>query len=227
MTTRSRSIRSVAPVRRRPELTWEEFSRHWREEHAAIARRMPGLAAYTQAHIDPEEQPAGRPHSWRHDGVPLATFADLAAIEMLRESPEYQEEAVPDEAAFTDRASMSPVLLVESFGGPPESRTSDGRTLFVFASTVGVDEGSGRRLVAALSAIPGAEVALAHRWSVALDADSGLGGREVPARSWDGMLEVWFPDVASARDVAGRIASDQRALPFPVSCTVGRENRVF
>ncbi|GGJ40999.1 EthD domain-containing protein [Streptomyces brasiliensis] len=219
-------IRSVAPVRRRRGLDWAEFSRHWREEHAAIARRLPGMVGYTQGHAIPEEQPQERPASWEYDGVALASFPDLGAIEVLRSHPDYRARAVPDEAEFTDRSSMAAVLLAHCFGEAPDP-VADGRTLMVFARTASTGERAGRTLVRALDAVPGADAAIGHRWSTAMDADPGLSPRGASDRPYSGLLEAWFRDAASAAEVALAVAADAALLPLKVSCLVVRENRVI
>ncbi|WP_081239523.1 EthD domain-containing protein [Streptomyces viridosporus] len=218
-------IRSVAPVRRRRGLDWAEFSRHWREEHAEIAKRLPGMVGYTQGHAIPEEQPARRPVSWEYDGVPLASFPDLAAIGTLRSHPDYRARAVPDEAEFTDRAGMAAVLLAHRFGEAPDP-VAGGRTLMVFARTADLGEAAGRALIGALGAVPGADAALGHRWSAALDADPGLSPRGTADRPYDGLLEVWFPAAAPATGVARAVADDPALLPFEAFCLVVYENRV-
>ncbi|MFI8089459.1 EthD domain-containing protein [Streptomyces sp. NPDC086080] len=219
-------IRSVAPVRRREGLDWAEFSRHWREEHAVIARGLPGMTGYTQGHAIPGEQPADRPPTWAYDGVPLASFPDLAAIGTLRAHPDYLGRAVPDEERFTDRAGMAAVLLEHCFGAAP-APVPGGRTLMVFTRVDDADEEAGRALAGALEAVPGADAALGRRWSTALDVDPGLSPRGAETRRpYDGLLEVWFPSAAPATRVAQEVASDPALLPFEVFCLVVRENRV-
>ena len=44
-------VRNFTLLTKREDLTLEEFRRHWREVHAPIARRLPGLRAYTQHHV--------------------------------------------------------------------------------------------------------------------------------------------------------------------------------
>ncbi|MEF9901660.1 EthD domain-containing protein [Streptomyces sp. P9-A2] len=219
-------IRSVAPVRRRADLDWAEFSRHWREEHAAIACGLPGMVGYSQGHAIPDEQPVGRPPDWEYDGVPLASFPDLAAIGTLRAHPDYLGRAVPDEALFTDRSSMTAVLLAHCFGEAPEHPTPGGRTLMVFARTGAAGEPAGRALAGSLGALPGAGSALGHRWSAALDADPGLSPRGAADRPYDGLLEVWFPSAAPATRAAQAVADGPALLPFQVFCLVVREERV-
>lgn len=220
-------IRSIAPVRRRFDLDWPEFSRHWREEHARIARDMPGMSAYVQGHARPEDQPLGRPESWAYDGVPFASFADLAAIDQMRRSSGYLTRAVPDEAEFVDRSHMSAVLMVDSFGSRPAGLSSaNWRTLLVFARSGRGDEAAGRALVAGLDGYLDEARPLSCRWSVALDADPGLGVPVQAHTAFVGLLEVWFAEGVDATAVAGRIASDSGSLPVDVVCLVVQENEV-
>lgn len=45
-------IKSISLVHRRPELTIEEFNRHWKEQHGPLAAKMiPGLRRYVQNHL--------------------------------------------------------------------------------------------------------------------------------------------------------------------------------
>ncbi len=219
-------IRSVAPVRRRPNLDWAEFSRHWREEHAAIARRMAGMTGYVQGHVHPEDQPPGRPDDWAYDGVPFAAFPDIAAIEEMRTSPDYQAMAVPDEEAFLDRSAMAAVLLVDSFGGPPADELGpDSRTLLVLTRGAGTGEAAGRALLEAL--VPMVATSIAHRWSVALDSDPRLSPASSVGRPFDGLLELWFPDGADATRAADGIVAGDSPLFSDVFCLVVRENVVI
>ena len=44
-------IKALVLVYRRPDLSWDEFSRYFREVHGPLARQLPGLRHYTQHHI--------------------------------------------------------------------------------------------------------------------------------------------------------------------------------
>lgn len=44
-------IKSISLLTRRPELTHEEFVRHWVEVHAPLAHAVPRLRRYVQSHI--------------------------------------------------------------------------------------------------------------------------------------------------------------------------------
>ena len=47
-------IKSISLLTRRPELTHEEFVRHWVEIHAPLAHAVPGVRRYVQNHIQGE-----------------------------------------------------------------------------------------------------------------------------------------------------------------------------
>ena len=59
-------IRRVSLVRKRPELTREEFIARWTGEHADIAKRLPGLRGYVIHVLDGEAPPV--------DGIAVTTF---------------------------------------------------------------------------------------------------------------------------------------------------------
>ena len=52
-------IKRIAVLTRRPELSREEFARHWREMHGELSRRVPNMLRYVQ-NLVTEEVP--HPH---------------------------------------------------------------------------------------------------------------------------------------------------------------------
>ena len=47
-------VKLIYCITRKPELSVEEFQRYWRETHAPIAARIPGVRRYVQCHTLPE-----------------------------------------------------------------------------------------------------------------------------------------------------------------------------
>ena len=45
-------IKSISLLTRRPELTHDQFMRHWVEIHAPLAHAVPGMRRYVQNHIE-------------------------------------------------------------------------------------------------------------------------------------------------------------------------------
>jgi len=59
-------IRRFSLVRKRPELSREEFLARWTGEHVEIAKQLPGLRGYVIHIIDAEAPP--------YDGIAITTF---------------------------------------------------------------------------------------------------------------------------------------------------------
>lgn len=73
-------IRRVSLVRKRPELTREEFLALWAGEHADIAKRLPGLRGYVIHVLDGEAPPV--------DGIAITTFDSREDAERAFADPE-------------------------------------------------------------------------------------------------------------------------------------------
>lgn len=67
-------VKSIVMLRRRPDLTHEEFDRHWREVHAPLVLQLPGIRRYVQ---NRPIEVGGEPP---HDGVSEVWFEDLEAL---------------------------------------------------------------------------------------------------------------------------------------------------
>ena len=73
-------VKVVAFIRRRPELTREEFLRFWQEEHPALVSRLPGLRGYKQS-------PAiAHRTEWPWDGCAELWFDSVADVRRAFES---------------------------------------------------------------------------------------------------------------------------------------------
>jgi uncharacterized protein (TIGR02118 family) len=59
-------IRRFSLVRKRPELSQDEFLERWTGEHVEIARRLRGLRGYVIHILDGDERP--------YDGIAITTF---------------------------------------------------------------------------------------------------------------------------------------------------------
>jgi uncharacterized protein (TIGR02118 family) len=83
----SDSLKLIAFLTRKPDLTPAAFQRHWREVHAPLVARSPGVRRYVQSHTRLGGYAAGRTPPY--DGVPLVWFDDEAALRAAFETPEY------------------------------------------------------------------------------------------------------------------------------------------
>lgn len=94
------ALKIVSFIRRRTDLSLEQFSAYWRtihKEHALALVRAGFFRGYIQNHAF-ALQPDGLERI--ADGSPELWIDDLAALERLLASPEYREGAGPDEANF-------------------------------------------------------------------------------------------------------------------------------
>ncbi|HZT89134.1 MAG TPA: EthD family reductase [Stellaceae bacterium] len=82
-------IKSLSLLTRKPDLTHEEFMRHWVEVHAPLAHAVPGLRRYVQNHIVEERTRPDIPTAdVAIDGIAELWFDDRAAMDRANASPE-------------------------------------------------------------------------------------------------------------------------------------------
>lgn len=98
-------IKRVALLRRRPDLTAEEFARHWREVHTKLALEMGGMTRYVINIVDRQQSP----------DAPIDGFSELwwRDLETMRAAfnTEAGRRLKADEANFTD--GQVQVIVVE------------------------------------------------------------------------------------------------------------------
>jgi uncharacterized protein (TIGR02118 family) len=82
-------IKSLGLLTRRPELTHEQFVKHWLEIHAPLAYAVPGVRRYVQNHIIEERTRPDIPTTEvAIDGIAELWFDDRTAMNLANASPE-------------------------------------------------------------------------------------------------------------------------------------------
>ncbi len=82
-------IKSIGLLTRKPELTHEQFMKHWVEIHAPLAHAVPGVRRYVQNHIVEERTRPDIPTTdVAIDGIAELWFDDRAAMNRANASPE-------------------------------------------------------------------------------------------------------------------------------------------
>ena len=94
-------LKIVFLVHRRPEMEPQNFRRYWKDTHAPIAARLPGLRKYVQNHS--AAAPDGTPPTY--DGFAEMWRDDAQAMEQSLASPEGQA-ALADAGKFIDLERM-------------------------------------------------------------------------------------------------------------------------
>jgi len=112
-------IRTIGFLKRRQDLTEEQFYEHWEKKHAPLVAPWllrNGVTAYTQVHTSSYFKslwPPSRgtpPLEW--DGFAILEFASLADYERSADEAYYAEVVEPDERRFIDKA----VWETQAFG---------------------------------------------------------------------------------------------------------------
>jgi uncharacterized protein (TIGR02118 family) len=82
-------IKSISLLTRRPELTHEQFVRHWVEIHAPLAHAVPGMRRYVQNHIlGTRARPDIPETDVAVDGIAETWFDDRESMARANASPE-------------------------------------------------------------------------------------------------------------------------------------------
>ena len=90
-------VHLLIAFKRKDGLSRAEFSRHWREIHAPLAKQMPGLRRYIQNH-----SPTILSRSLAYDGVVEIWMDTEEAITAAFNSKEYRASAYADEPNFAN-----------------------------------------------------------------------------------------------------------------------------
>ena len=104
------AVKGVEFFTRKPDLTVEDFQRYWRETHAALAAKIPGVGRYVVSATRASAYAAGRTPPY--DGVALMWFNSPDALKSAAASPEYQA-LIADRANFLSAAHPPFILTRE------------------------------------------------------------------------------------------------------------------
>lgn len=102
-------IALIVAARRRPDLTREEFVRHWIEKHAPLVLSVPEFARYLKRYVlhpfaeDPDGHDLVLGIGSDYDGVGELWFEDHASMVAAFSEPRYLEIIRVDEDRFLDR----------------------------------------------------------------------------------------------------------------------------
>ena len=117
-------------LRRRPDLTAEQFRSHWLKVHGPLAARLPGLRRYHQNHVVDASQLAidHARGTWEVDGFSQLWFDDVDAMRRAVASPELRPD-LPDIANFCADVKLvfcqpNVVVPVAADAGPLVKRMS-------------------------------------------------------------------------------------------------------
>ena len=109
-------IKFTIILRRRPDLTHQQFVEHHRQVHAPLFSSLPEVKQHVRRYVqchDTGDQLPGLPPS-NIDGSTELWFDDLAGLVSVFESQRYMELIRPDEATFLDLPASEFLLATEN-----------------------------------------------------------------------------------------------------------------
>jgi uncharacterized protein (TIGR02118 family) len=111
MSKDSGDVKGVEFFTRKPGMSVEDFQRHWRTTHAALATKIPGVGRYVVSATRPSAYTAGRAPAY--DGAALMWFESMDALKTAGGSVEYKA-MVADRAQFL-APGQPPFLLTKEY----------------------------------------------------------------------------------------------------------------
>ena len=178
-------MKLIGFIRRRSDLDFEAFSRHWRTTHRMHAEKLrPWLNGYVQAHYRPGPLPGVQRPA---DGSPILWVDGPETMLALASSEECRSGAIPDEALFMEGASSG--LAVEPVVVLPATGTA-AVTLMLFAHG---RPGTPRATLEGDWLCP-------TRYACSRTVNHAVAGQDIdPAFAFDAIEEIGWPDEATFR----------------------------
>jgi len=102
--------------KRKPDLTYEQFSHHWRNVHGPLIRNTPEIAKYIRRYVQHHLQsnnifPGLEPLAF--DGFSEVWFDSVEDLKKLRAEPNHKEILIPDEHKFLDM-KMTKITVLDN-----------------------------------------------------------------------------------------------------------------
>ncbi|HTO01115.1 MAG TPA: EthD domain-containing protein [Microthrixaceae bacterium] len=107
-------VKLIAVLRRNPELSFEEFVTHWRDNHGPLIRDEPSLARHMvryEQHV--RHRPEAISGTEDVDGVAIQWFNSIDDFVGFISEPKYAELIAPDEKRFLDMSRIEFVITEE------------------------------------------------------------------------------------------------------------------
>ena len=98
-------IKTVTLLTRRPDLSREEFLRHWKQIHAPLVLALPGVRRYVQCR--PLETAGGEPP---YDGIAEVWYDSLKGLRATMDSTAYNE-LLADEKNFMGATTQDSIFM--------------------------------------------------------------------------------------------------------------------
>ena len=185
--TRPGMINAIFMVNRLPGLDHKDFFEHWGNEHAALAKTLPGLRRYIQNPVVLDYLPRG---TMTHDGWSEFWFDDYAAFQAAVKSPEWAAMEADGKTLFCEQKGI--VIGTEYVQKDESWKPRDYGAL-----SMSEDEIRGR---------------LEQEGYVSLAADASVPAK-IKAAAAKGLLGVWTPHHLVTLDESRIDSRPEKPLP--------------
>ncbi len=98
-------VKRIGLVKRRKDMTYEQFTQHWLTVHAELCKKLPNMRRYAVNLVSPEQV-----ESFGYEGFSELWFDSAEALKASLESPEGKT-LLADLPNFTD--SINPLVVNE------------------------------------------------------------------------------------------------------------------
>jgi len=180
-------------ITRKPSLSDVEFHRYWREVHGPIAKKVPQLRRYIQSHRVPF---AGADSPY--DGAAEVWIDNEAAMNDLRQSPEYQKGALADEFNFIDMNRVEWLVTNDRviLDGPQTSQLV--KTIFQLKRKPGMSLADFRKYWVEVHGPLVRKLPGLRRYVQCHTID---GAYTYAEPKWDGVAQLWVDNVAAMQSM--------------------------
>ena len=189
-------VKTITFIKRKPGMSVEDFGQYWREKHARIVTKLPGLRRYVQCHTIPSGYRNGEP---AYDGVAEVWFDSTDAMREGSRTAEYRAIRA-DETNFIDLTKIGFVITEERVqkDAPPEASMVHLVEFVTRKSGMSVE--AFQRHWSDVHGPLGAKIPMVRRYVQCHVRPSAYRDGRQP--TYDGVAEVWFDSTAAMRESA-------------------------
>ena len=220
-------IKIVAVVRRKPELAVDAFQHYWRNEHAALVSRLPGLRRYTQSHTLASGYRKRVPAA---DGIAELWFDDSDALRALQGTHELAS-VLADEPNFLADGGSIQVLTEEHLVKQGEISPDGVKNVEFVKKKSGMTIPDFQHHWRMVHGPLGAAIKTVKRYVQSHTRAAAYADGRTPA--FDGFALTWFDDVDAMRasaqspEYAVTRADEDNFVSHPLDFIITREHLIL
>ena len=191
--TEKTMLKACTLIRRKPNMSVEEFQTYWRFTHAEVVRQLPHVKRYVQSH---PLIGGYRKGDLIYDGLAEIWVDDTNSLREMAPTDAYRN-VVADEENFIDRQSLTLILTEEHViknGSAPKNGV---KNIEFVTRKLGMDIQSFQQYWRGTHGKIASEIPTVQRYVQSHTKLSGY--KRDPQPAWDGIAITWFDSVDGMR----------------------------